>query len=184
MHHSVLAIDPATLGRIPVAVGELNAGGMTMLLPAPADASMGSGNAEHTPVVPAPEVNSRPSASGVIVTEMPDGLPDPVLPATRPTVLLSLVLRACYDGNQNHTCDVDEGIAGLTVYATDPLTARLLGQALTDAGGIAGLTVRVLQDGQVSVTVPYFGATQTTNGTGRLQPVIVNQPVPIPALLP
>jgi hypothetical protein len=176
MHHSVLDIDPRVLGQVPVATGELVAGGMTMLLPG------------GVPPTHAPEPAPPATADGVIVTAMPDA--DPVDSgggggAAVLDMLVPLVLHACYDANQNHVCDVDEGIAGLTVYATDQRTAAVLGQALTDAGGVAQLTVRVPRDDQIIMTVPYFGAQQTTGASrGQLQPVIVTTPAPVPALLP
>ncbi len=61
----------------------------------------------------------------------------------------------------------------------------MLGQALTDSSGIAQLTVRAHEDAQLSVSVPYFAAVQTTPARSpRLEPVILTTIAPLPALLP
>jgi hypothetical protein len=133
---------------------------------------------------PEPTGTASPAPiAGVTITELlPASEPQA---AQQPQIAVPLALRACYDRNRNDSCDVDEGIGGLTVYVSDDGRGTLLGQALTDSSGIAQITVRVHEDGQLSVSVPYFAATQTTPARSpRLEPVIVTTIAPLPALLP
>lgn len=135
------------------------------------------------PAPAAPEPGPAQPMTGVTVTELPPAS-DPQ-PQQTAQIAVSLSLRACYDRNANDACDVDEGIGGLTVYVADQDRGTLLGQALTDRSGIAQLTIRAGEDAQLSVTVPYFAAVQTTPARSpRLEPVIVTTIAPLPALLP
>jgi len=120
---------------------------------------------------------------GVTVVELP---PDaPAQGSTEAQRAAPLALQTCYDRNTNQFCDVDEGIAGLTVYVTDQGTGQLVGQALTDSRGLAQLTVRVNAQAELGVSVPYFAASQTTAASApRLKPVMITTVAPVPALLP
>jgi hypothetical protein len=135
---------------------------------------------------PTGTASPAPSAaplSGVTITELPPAREPQA--AQQPQIAVPLALRACYDRNSNDSCDVDEGIGGLTVYVSDDGRGTLLGQALTDSSGIAQLTVRAHEDAQLSISVPYFAATQTAPARSpRLEPVIVQTLAPLPALLP
>ncbi|HEX6291294.1 MAG TPA: PPC domain-containing protein [Herpetosiphonaceae bacterium] len=136
-----------------------------------------------TAVPEPPSPSDAQPIPGVRVTELPPATaPQPV---QEPQIAVGLSLRACYDRNQNRACDVDEGIGGLTVYVSDQGRGTLLGQALTDASGTAQLTVRAHADAQLSVSVPYFAAVQTTPARSpRLEPVMVTNIAALPALLP
>lgn len=131
----------------------------------------------------APPAGPSVAIPGVVVTELPS---DSDLGGSRMAqVAAPLALRTCYDRNQNEFCDIDEGIAGLTVYVTNGATGQLLGQALTDERGIATLTVRADADAQLDISVPYFAASQTTPARApQLVPVMIRTVAPIPALLP
>jgi hypothetical protein len=154
----------------------------------------GGSSGGNTPPTPAPAPTALPSP-----TTMPDTSPEAVdgatveelsvedvsAPTPLPLLTVPVALRVCYDRNANTTCDVDEGIAGLTVYVSDAQTGGLLGQALTDASGVAAIAARVLADAQLTVTVPYFAAARTVSARApRPQPIVVSTIAPIPALLP
>ena len=134
---------------------------------------------------PTPDA-TRPAAAplaGVTVLELPPAS-QPQAEQT-PQIAVNLGLRACYDRNANASCDVDEGIGGLTVYVSDAGRGTLFGQVLTGSSGTAQLTIRADEDAQLSVSVPYFAAVQTVAARSpRLEPIIVTDHAPLPALLP
>jgi hypothetical protein len=146
---------------------------------APANPADGDGR-----VIPAP--TERPNAGplpGLVVEEIP--LTEAEQPTSIPQRGVPLSLSACYDRNQNQACDIDEGIAGLSVYVTDGRSGAVLGQALTDPSGQAALTVRVEDTAELIVSVPSFAATQRiTAQSPRTRPVMVKTVTPLPALLP
>jgi hypothetical protein len=118
-----------------------------------------------------------------VVEEIP--LAEAEQPTSVPQRVVPLSLAACYDRNQNQACDIDEGIAGLSVYVTDGRSGAVLGQALTDPSGQAALTVRVEDTAELIVSVPSFAATQRiTAQSPRTRPVMVKTVTPLPALLP
>jgi hypothetical protein len=122
------------------------------------------------------------SLPGVTVEEI--SLTQELQPTPRPLIVVPLALRACYDRNQNQFCDIDEGIAGLTVYVTNG-QGRILAQALSDSTGLAQLTVRADEAEQLAVSVPYFAFRQTVAARSpKLRDLIVSTVAPIPALLP
>jgi hypothetical protein len=92
---------------------------------------------------------------------------------------------ACYDRNLNQSCDVDEGIAGLTVYVALADSGELLGQAITDQSGRAQLTIRVAEHASLAISVPTFAAAQTVSARSpQIRPIIVKTVAAIPALIP
>ncbi len=106
-----------------------------------------------------------------------------------PLVDVPLALRVCYDLHANKSCDVDEGIRGVLVYATDPETGQILGDTATDATGLARLVWRVGADAQrsatVTLSVPYFQEVRSVRASDpRAAPVIIRTLAPIPAWLP
>ncbi len=106
-----------------------------------------------------------------------------------PLVDVPLALRVCYDLHANRSCDVDEGIRGVLVYATDPETGQILGDTATDATGLARLVWRVGADVQrsatVTLSVPYFQEVRSVRASDpRAAPVIIRTLAPIPAWLP
>ncbi len=100
-----------------------------------------------------------------------------------------LALRVCYDLHANKTCDVDEGIRGILVYAADPQTGQILGETATDATGLARLVWSIHPDdrksARVALTVPYFQQVRDVRAAEpRAAPVIITTLAPIPAWLP
>lgn len=164
----------------------------------PTELGPGANPAPHASSPPRSEPTARPTSTpeptptsgttpaplaGVTITELtPASAPQA---EQQPQIAVSLGLRACYDRNANERCDVDEGIGGLTVYVADDGRGTLLGQVLTDSSGTAQLTIRADEDAQLSVSVPYFAAVQTVAARSpRLEPIIVTDHAPLPALLP
>ncbi len=148
--------------------------------PQPSSAPRSEPSARPTPAPPPADAQPIP---GVVVTALPPAsVPQAV---QQPQIAVSLHLRACYDRNVNDACDVDEGIGGLTVYVADQDRGTVVGQALTDSNGSAQLTIRAHENAQLSVSVPYFAAVQTTPARSpRLEPVMITTLAPLPALLP
>lgn len=137
------------------------------------------------PTVPAGDGAATPlpdPATLVVVTEL-EPL-DSAATQTAPQQLVPLTLPICYDRNANQFCDVQEGIAGVTVFVTDA-AGTVLGQALTDERGVVQLTVRAATTATLNVSLPYFGAAQTTTAQRpRLSPIIIAPAVSLPTLLP
>ncbi|MBA3469129.1 MAG: pre-peptidase C-terminal domain-containing protein [Herpetosiphonaceae bacterium] len=134
------------------------------------------------PVAPAPTLEPA-SLQGVIVEEIrPEQLAQPT---SAPQVVIPVAVLACYDRNLNQSCDVDEGIAGLTVYVANAASGALLGQAITDQNGRAQLTVRVAETASMNISVPSFAASQTISARSvQIRPIVVKTVAAIPALIP
>ena len=146
------------------------------------------------PATTTPAEGEQPSGGELV------GVPTALPPATTtptpspttvggPLVDVPLALRVCYDLHANRSCDVDEGIRGVLVYATDPETGQILGEAATDATGLARLVWRVGADVQrtatVTLSVPYFQEVRSVRASDpRAAPVIIRTLAPIPAWLP
>ena len=134
----------------------------------------------------------RDSPTGTASTARPTATatPTPIPTAVGgPLVDVPLALRVCYDLHANRSCDVDEGIRGVLVYATDPETGQILGDAATDATGLARLVWRVGVDVQrsatVTLSVPYFQEVRSVRASDpKAAPVIIRTLAPIPAWLP
>jgi hypothetical protein len=122
--------------------------------------------------------------AGVTVQEIP--VTDAAQPTAVPVMLVPLSMLVCYDGvYANKSCDVDEGISGVTVYVADGRSGAVLGQALTDQGGRAAVTIRVEETAELIISVPSFAATQKVQARQpRIQPLVVKTVAPLPALLP
>ena len=106
-----------------------------------------------------------------------------------PPYQVPLTLRVCYDLHVNKTCDVDEGVQGLWVYAADPATGQILAQVPTDATGLARFTWGVAPDtsrtAQVNLSVPYLQQVRLVRAADpRAAPVIITTLAPLPAWLP
>jgi len=117
------------------------------------------------------------------VTLVPSSTPTPDV-----TIAVPLALRVCYDVHANDTCDVDEGIAGVLVYAADAATGQILFAGSTDATGLARFTWQAPVDAadvHLLVTVPYFQEVRDVSASyPQLAPVLVTALAPIPAWLP
>ena len=152
-------------------------------IPIPSIPALGPSSPPRSEPTPRPTGIPDPALTGVAVLELPPASEPQAEQA--PQIAVSLGLRACYDRNANDACDVDEGIGGLTVYVADAGRGTWLGQVLTDSSGTAQLTIRADADAQLSISVPYFAAVQTVSARSpRLEPVIVTDRAPLPALLP
>jgi hypothetical protein len=154
-----------------------------------------------SPVTPTTAGAEQPTAGGAQPTGKERAGTPPATPIALPTapptptpvggvlVDVPLALRVCYDLHANKSCDVDEGIRGVLVYAADPQTGEILDEVATDATGLARLVWRVPQDAQRSaaatLSVPYFQQVRTVRaGDPRAAPVIVSTLAPLPAWLP
>ncbi len=103
---------------------------------------------------------------------------------SQPVIPIPITVPICYDRNANKFCDIDEGVAGLTVYVTDS-GGHILGQTLTDATGVAQFTIRAPASAQLAISVPYFGASQSVPATNpRTQPIRIAALTALPALVP
>lgn len=133
------------------------------------------------PQTPTSGPDNGQAVAGVVV----EALPDVAMAATATPALLAapLTVRVGYDRNQNRTADLDEGVAGLTVYVADR-AGRLLDQGLTDETGSASLTVRVAPGDTLTVTIPHFSAVQRVAAGAQPPPVLISAVAPLPALLP
>jgi hypothetical protein len=135
------------------------------------------------PAVELPPTPSDVPLSGVLVEEI-TGRQTPA-PTGLPQIVAPLSILACYDRNLNQACDIDEGIAGLTVYVAVADSGELLGQAITDQSGRAQLTIRVAEQASLTISVPTFAAVQTVSARSpQIRPIIVKTVAAIPALIP
>ncbi len=146
------------------------------------------------PATTTPAEGEQPTGGELVVvpTALPTATTTPTPSPTTvggPVVDVPLALRVCYDLHANKSCDVDEGIRGVLVYATDPQTGQILGDTATDATGLALLVWRVGADVQrsatVTLSVPYFQQVRSVRASDpRVAPVIITTLAPIPAWLP
>ena len=115
------------------------------------------------------------------IAELPKGAETNGAPAVVP-------LQVCYDANATRTCDVGEGIQGALAIVTKQRTASIIGEAETDARGVAALQVPVQAGDVLDVNVPHLGWTQTLQiNEGRvptLPPLVVAPAGPLPWPLP
>lgn len=133
---------------------------------------------------PPPTTEPAPSASS-----LPEATAAPTLvPTAAATIAVPLALRVCYDVHANKICDVDEGIAGVLVYAADASTGQILFAGATDTTGLARFTWQAPRDEpntNLMVTVPYFQEVRdVTVSFPRVDPVVISTLAPIPAWLP
>jgi hypothetical protein len=204
-----IAVEERALGGpvIPLADGWVE----TTVLDAPAPSLPAVPSAEPTtPVPPFPSGGTTPSdvfaphasippqaptqapgSSGTVVGDAVPPVRVVALPAERssatpsqPVIPIPITVPICYDRNANTFCDIDEGVAGLTVYVTDS-GGQILGQTLTDATGVAQFTIRAPATAQLAISVPYFGASQSVPATNpRTQPIRIAALTALPALVP
>jgi hypothetical protein len=158
----------------------------------PLTAAGGTSNTVPVPNAPAPQPTAVTPAAGGTVTDAAVPLVRVrALPAERrsttpsqPVIPIPITVPICYDRNANKFCDIDEGVAGLTVYVTDS-GGQILGQTLTDATGVAQFTIRAPATAQLAISVPYFGASQSVPATNpRTQPIRIAALTALPALVP
>ncbi len=204
-----IAVEERALGGpvIPLADGWVE----TTVLDAPAPSSPAVPSAAPpTPVPPLPAGSTTP---GDVLGPTASIPPQPTAPATtaggtvtdaavplvrvralpaerssatpsQPVIPIPITVPICYDRNANKFCDIDEGVAGLTVYVTDS-GGQILGQTLTDATGVAQFTIRAPASAQLAISVPYFGASQSVPATNpRTQPIRIAALTALPALVP
>ncbi len=159
--------------------------------PGPASGGAGGMGVDEPPRVipapaelaPTPELDDLPGLPGVIVEEIKPV--QAVQPTAIPLIGIPVALLACYDRNLNHACDVDEGIAGLTVYVANSTSGELLGQAITNQSGRAQLTVRAAETASITISIPSFAASQTVSARNpQIRPIVVKTVAAIPALIP
>ncbi len=178
MHSTVVHLEPEQITALAGARALPAASAVTTSDDVPLVTTTTAGGGAH-PI--GTEATARPTA-----TAIPTLIPTTV---GGPMVDVPLALRVCYDLHANRSCDVDEGIRGVLVYATDPQTGQILGDAATDATGLARLVWRVGVDVQrsatVTLSVPYFQEVRSVRASDpRAAPVIITTLAPIPAWLP
>lgn len=122
--------------------------------------------------------------AGIQIEEIP--IAQAAQPTAQPTILVPLSVVVCYDGvHANKSCDIDEGVAGVTVYVTDEQSGTILAQAVTDPSGRAAMSVRVHDTAMLIVSMPSFDATQRVSARmPQVKPIMVSTVTPLPALLP
>jgi hypothetical protein len=161
-------------------------------LPSPSVPAGGTLSGVPVPNAPASQPTAPATTAGGTVTDA--AVPTVrvrALPAERssatpsqPVIPIPITVPICYDRNANKFCDIDEGVAGLTVYVTDS-GGQILGQTLTDATGVAQFTIRAPATAQLAISVPYFGASQSVPATNpRTQPIRIAALNVVPALVP
>ncbi|KPL83016.1 pre-peptidase C-terminal domain-containing protein [Herpetosiphon geysericola] len=146
---------------------------------------MGGSNPQPQPAAPQPTLIQRDTPlAGIQIEEIP--LAQAAQPTAQPTILVPLSVVVCYDGvHANKSCDIDEGVAGVTVYVTDEQSGTVLAQAVTDPSGRAAMSVRVRDTAMLIVSMPSFDATQRVSArTPQVKPIMVSTVTPLPALLP
>jgi hypothetical protein len=95
-----------------------------------------------------------------------------------------VIARACLDENANDWCDVNEGVAGVTVYFLDAETGVLLTQpVVTDSTGTAQRVLRVDPAKAITMNMPYLGRYRTIT-EGQFEPELVEDIPALPGLLP
>lgn len=104
-------------------------------------------------------------------------------PAAPSEVIVSVLI--AYDENGNGAVDPAEGVRGMSVRLVEAGTNRVVGHALTDAGGYADMRV-VLTDA-VRVVVPYLAQVWEVNSTrsgSAQQFTLLIDPANQPGLIP
>ncbi|MBM7846302.1 pre-peptidase C-terminal domain-containing protein [Herpetosiphon giganteus] len=179
------ATPTATTTTIPMGTGG-TAGGS-----APNNGGDGMGgapsgsNPQPQPAAPQPTTIQRDTPlAGIQIEEI--AIAQAAQPTAQPTILVPLSVVVCYDGiHSNKSCDIDEGVAGVTVYVTDEQSGTVLAQAVTDPSGRAAMSVRVRDTAMLIVSMPSFDATQRVSArTPQVKPIMVSTVTPLPALLP
>ncbi len=102
-------------------------------------------------------------------------------PTPRPLQSVTIDLSVYYDENNNSAPDASEGVVGVSVRILNGLDNTLLGQAFTDGGGHANLTVAA--PGDVRVSVPYLGYNQVVRAPGKSLTIRLS-PMRLPSLIP
>jgi len=146
---------------------------------------MGGSNPQPMPAAPQPTTMQRDTPlAGIQIEEIP--IAHAAQPTAQPTILVPLSVVVCYDGvHANKSCDIDEGVAGVTVYVTDEQSGTILAQAVTDPSGRAAMSVRVRDTAMLIVSMPSFDATQRVSARmPQVKPIMVSTVTPLPALLP
>ena len=142
-------------------------------------------NPQPVPAAPQPTTIQRDTPlAGIQIEEI--AIAQAAQPTAQPTILVPLSVVVCYDGvHANKSCDIDEGVAGVTVYVTDEQSGTVLAQAVTDPSGRAAMSVRVRDTAMLIVSMPSFDATQRVSArTPQVKPIMVSTVTPLPALLP
>ena len=136
------------------------------------------------PVPPAvPTSALEQTLLGVVIQEIrPD---QAAQPTAIPLIAIPLTTMVCFDRNANQSCDIDEGVAGVSVYVTRSDSGDLLGQAITNQDGRAQLTVRANEQAQLTVSVPSFAAIQQVSARSpNSRPIVIKSSANLPALIP
>ncbi|GAA5531192.1 pre-peptidase C-terminal domain-containing protein [Herpetosiphon gulosus] len=170
-----------TATTIPMGTGG-TAGGIA---PTNGGDGMGGSNPQPQPAAPQPTLSERDTPlAGIQIEEIP--IAQAAQPTAQPTILVPLSVVVCYDGvHANKSCDIDEGVAGVTVYVTDEQSGTILAQAVTDPSGRAAMSVRVRDTAMLIVSMPSFDATQRVSARmPQVKPIMVSTVTPLPALLP
>ena len=170
-----------TITAIPMGAGGM-AGGSA---PSNGGDGMGGSNPQPMPAAPQPTTIQRDTPlAGIQIEEIP--IAHAAQPTAQPTILVPLSVVVCYDGvHANKSCDIDEGVAGVTVYVTDEQSGTILAQAVTDPSGRAAMSVRVRDTAMLIVSMPSFDATQRVSARmPQVKPIMVSTVTPLPALLP
>ena len=102
-------------------------------------------------------------------------------PTPRPLQSITIDLTVYYDENNNSAPDANEGVVGVSGRILNSLDNTLLGQAFTDGGGHANLTVSA--PGDVRVSVPYLGYNQVVRSPGKSLTIRLS-PMRLPSLIP
>ena len=133
----------------------------------------------HWPTEPTPDPLA--ALNQATIAELPEGAATNGAPAVVP-------LQVCYDANATRTCDAGEGIQGALAIVTKQRTASIIGEAETDARGVAALQVPIQAGDVLDVNVPHLGWTQTlpinADRVPPLPPLVVQPAGPLPWPLP
>ena len=107
-------------------------------------------NAPINPSGGMPSATDDAAATSVFFTEIsrPDSIPTPT-PMAVETVNVTVIVG--YDENANHTIDLAEGVAGLSVRLLDPATNRELAHGVTNVSGVARLAAPTNRMARVAI---------------------------------
>ncbi len=130
-------------------------------------------------------ITPTPSPQPIVVEQLAD--PSRLRPTPTPPAAyqMQVMVVIAYDENGNRAVEPAEGLIGISVRLVEIRSNRVLAQTLTDAAGLAQLSVTTTT--AIRVIVPYFGKTwdvppQRANGPTRFTLLLTpgNQPGLIP----
>ncbi|MCJ7738332.1 MAG: hypothetical protein MUQ10_13640, partial [Anaerolineae bacterium] len=134
---------------------------------APGGATATSVSGDVSPPIPTAVSTPLPNVTAASVpalTVRTLTTPTPVMAETPVPRFIPISILVYYDANGDMQPGAGEGVSGISSYAYESVTNRLLAQGFTDDLGALNFTVAA--QGTVRVDIPFFGFSQMVSGDG------------------